>query len=62
MGNEFIAFLVGIFAGTGFLIIVGANFPEYTSLYKMGQIDALSGKIVFVLKDQPDGTRTWERK
>lgn len=33
-----------------------------TTLYKQGQIDAINGKIMYELKQQPDGTTAWERK
>lgn len=48
----------------GFMIAVGITglYPEYTNLYKQGQIDALNGKVLFELKTKPDGTIRWERK
>jgi hypothetical protein len=36
--------------------------PEYTDSYKQGQIDALSGKVIYELKTQPNGEKTWKRK
>lgn len=62
MATEWIAFVVGMFVGCFILIAAGSLYPEGTKLYKQGQTDALSGHVVYELKDQSDGTRTWERK
>jgi hypothetical protein len=45
-------------------IVIGASFSldTHTKLYKAGQIDALSGKVLFELKQQPDNTVVWVRK
>ena len=52
-----------LFFFVSIIIMVSAFvFPEYTTTYKQGQIDALSGKVIFELKDKSDGTREWVRK
>ena len=53
---------VGFFAGVIVVIGLSMTFYEYTSLYKKGQVDALSGKVIFELKQQDDGSVLWERK
>lgn len=40
-------------------LCVGA---EMSSDYKQGQIDALTGKIKYELKKQPDGSTQWKEK
>ena len=50
------------FFGSIAVIVFALLFPEHTSLYKQGQVDALSGKVLFELKDKSDGTREWVRK
>lgn len=62
MGNEGIAFIIGIILGAAVIVISSGIFVENTMPYKAGQIDALSGKVLYELKDQPDGTRIWVRK
>lgn len=60
--NNFTFFLFGITAGIWLSVIAFEFFPEYTSSYRQGQIDALNGKIIVELKQQPDGSTKWERK
>lgn len=62
MSDAAISLLGGYVLGivTAFFMMV--SFGEYTQLYKQGQIDALSGKVVFELKKQEDNTVIWERK
>jgi hypothetical protein len=55
-------FLFGITFGVWLIVILAEFFPEYTSSYRQGQIDALNGKIIVELKQQPDGSTKWERK
>lgn len=56
--SVFCGYILGMV--TAFFVIF--SFGEYTQLYKQGQIDALSGKIMFELKKQEDNTVIWERK
>lgn len=61
--DKFGMVLVGMVLGVGLFGIVLSAMSEHTTFYKQGQIDAISGqKILFELKQQPDGTVTWERK
>ena len=62
MGNEGLAFTIGLSLGAAFIVIMSGIFVEYSTFYKSGQIDALTGRVLFELKDQPDGTRVWVRK
>jgi hypothetical protein len=55
-------FLFGINAGIWLIVVSSEFFPEYTSSYRQGQIDALNGKIIVELKQQQDGSTKWERK
>jgi len=55
-------YLVGYIAG---MLTIGGllhMFSEHTVFYKQGQVDALSGKIQFELKTNPDQTTEWESK
>jgi hypothetical protein len=62
-GNDIgLGFFLGFFAGMGVFVALSMIFYEYTALYKRGQVDALSGKVVFELKQQDDGSVLWERK
>jgi O-antigen/teichoic acid export membrane protein len=54
--------ILGLLLGLLIAIVATLFFPEYTHLYRQGQIDAVNGKVLFELKPQPDGTTTWERK
>jgi hypothetical protein len=61
--SEFAAWLFGIFFGVIGMSIIYYGVPVESAYgYKHGQIDAQSGKIHWVLKDQPDGSRTWTWK
>lgn len=60
--NNFTFFIIGITAGIWLIVVSSEFFPEYTSSYRKGQIDALNGKIIVELKQQPDGSTKWERK
>jgi hypothetical protein len=60
--SEFAAWVAGVFIGTAFTLIMHQAFQENTVAYKQGQVDAVSGKMLYELKDKPDGTREWERK
>lgn len=62
MNNGWSAFLTGIVFGWLVLAVFVTNFSDRTMMYKEGQVDAMSGKIVYVLKEHSDGTRTWEHK
>jgi len=53
---------LGFFAGIVVFVALSMIFYEHTALYKRGQVDALSGKVVFELKKQEDGSVLWERK
>jgi hypothetical protein len=62
-GNDIgLGFFLGFFAGAAVVVGLSMTFYKYTTLYKLGQIDALSGKVVFELKKQDDGSVQWERK
>jgi hypothetical protein len=54
----FLAFL----ANSITILVMIFVFSEHTTLYRQGQIDALSGKILFELKEKSDGTSEWVRK
>jgi hypothetical protein len=60
--NRLAVFLFGITFGVWLIVVSSEFFPEYTSSYRQGQIDALNGKVVVELKAQPDGSTKWERK
>lgn len=60
--NTGIAFVIGLVSGLAILVLTIVFFPQYSVLYKRGQIDALNGKVLFELKQQPDGTTKWIRK
>ena len=62
MSDSDISLLCGYVLGMVNAFFVIFSFGEYTQLYKQGQIDALSGKVVFELKKQEDNTVIWERK
>ena len=49
----------GVILAITLLVIVPA---KQTLFYKQGQIDALNGKVLFVLVKQPDGTTIWMRR
>lgn len=55
--GEFILFLA-------LIIFLGllCMFASYSGGYRQGQIDALTGNVVYELVEHPDGTKTWERK
>lgn len=53
---------MGLLIGLIIAIVVTGFYPEYTNLYRQGQIDAISGKILFELEVKPDGSAAWERK
>jgi hypothetical protein len=61
MSSEIYAFCAGIFAGVMLFVGVSSAMYDRTSFYKQGQIDALSGKVVFELKKQEDGSTKWQR-
>jgi hypothetical protein len=61
-GDFWLTFFIGYFVSAFFIFGVLMMFHDRTLLYKQGQIDALSGKIVYELKQQPDGSVTWVRK
>jgi hypothetical protein len=60
--NRLAFFLFGITAGIWLIVVSSEFFPENTSSYRQGQIDALNGKIIVELKQQSDGSTKWERK
>ncbi len=62
MSDAAISLLCGYVLGIVTAFFMMFSFGEYTQLYKQGQIDALSGKVVFELKKQGDNTVIWERK
>lgn len=55
-------YVICFLLGAWILVILSSFFCEYTAPYKQGQIDALSGKVLFELQPQPDGSTKWERK
>jgi hypothetical protein len=57
-----LVFLLGVATGIWLVVVLAEFFPENTSPYRQGQIDALNGKIVVELKEQSDGSTKWERK
>jgi hypothetical protein len=62
MNETWWAFCSGIILGGGIVIGASMSMDTHTKLYKAGQIDALSGKVLFELKQQPDNTVIWVRK
>lgn len=44
------------------LLFVGLLSTFYDIAYRQGQIDAINGKIEYVLVKQPDNTTKWESK
>jgi hypothetical protein len=60
--NRLAVFLFGVTFGAWLVVTLAQFFPKNTSSYRQGQIDALNGKIVVELKQQPDGSTKWERK
>lgn len=62
MSEGFVGFILGLGIGALIIVLVILSIPEHTAPYKMGQIDALTGKVEYQLVDKPDGTRVWERK
>jgi hypothetical protein len=60
--NNFTFFILVSLPVIWLIVIVSEFFPEYTSSYRQGQIDALNGKINVELKQQPDGSTKCERK
>ena len=62
MSDAAISLLCGYVLGIVTAFLMMSLLGEYTKLYKQGQIDALSGKVVFELKKQGDNTVIWERK
>lgn len=55
-------FIVGVVVGIVVFGGVSMTFPQYTVLYRQGQVDALTGNVKYHLVDKPDGTKVWERK
>ena len=55
-------FIVGFFVGVLIFGGLSMTFPQYTALYRQGQVDALTGNVKYHLVDKPDGTKVWERK
>ena len=51
-------FLVGVFISVCFVLIWNPG----EIYYRQGQIDALTGKVEYELKSNPDSTVTWYRK
>lgn len=60
--DRIVVFLWGCTTGVVLLWILMATNVEYSKPYKQGQIDAINGKIIFDLKENPDGTTEWKRK
>ena len=60
--DNWIIFFMGFFLGALLFMITLLAYETDTTLYKHGQIDAINGKIMYELKQQPDGTTVWERK
>lgn len=53
---------LGFFIGWLSVFAIQETIPHMTSLYKQGQVDALTGKVVYVLKTNPDKTVEWVLK
>lgn len=58
----FWTFCAGIWCGAVLLAILSFAWPEVTTEYKAGQVDAINGKIIYHIVSQPDGTTRWEKK
>lgn len=61
MNETLVAFCFGIIVGIAIFVAAASGFAEHTVLYKQGQVDALTGKVAFELKQQKDGSTQWER-
>lgn len=61
--EHFVCLMLGIWLGivSGFLLTNLVS-VETTVQYKKGQIDAIKGKILFVLKTKEDGSTEWVKK
>lgn len=55
-------FFIGTATTSFIFVILISIFPEKTSLYRQGQIDALNGVVHYELQTQPDGSKIWKRK
>ena len=55
-------YLICALVGAWIFVLFAISFEEHTKPYKQGQIDALSGKVLFELKKHSDGSVKWERK
>jgi hypothetical protein len=54
--------IIGFWIGMMTTALVIYIFPEGTSAYQKGQIDALNGIVKYELKTNPDKTVVWVRK
>lgn len=55
-------FIWGCVFGACFLGLISIITEDSTRLYRQGQIDALTGKVVYELKKQSDGSTAWVKK
>lgn len=62
MSDTIISLFCGFVIGIVSAFCITFSFGEYTQVYKQGQIDALSGKVLFELKKQEDNSIIWIRK
>lgn len=60
--ERLIGFGLGMMMTAIIFVILISIFPEKTSLYRQGQIDALNGVVHYELQTQPDGSKIWKRK
>lgn len=56
------ALLCGLGSGMVLTVNLMRLYPETTTVYQQGQIDALNGKVLFELVKQPDGSMVWQKK
>lgn len=62
MSNDIWRVLFGVWCGIMMTFGFTNLFYDQLYAYKQGQIDAMTGKMQFELKQQSDGTVKWERK
>lgn len=56
--SEIFSFFTGTTLSAIVIIIIASI--SIAKAYKTGQVDAINGKIVYVLVKQPDGSTKWE--
>jgi len=60
--DTFFKVMGGAWMGIIMLATLDYFFPEGSSGYRQGQIDAINGKVMYELKTNPDKTVEWVKK